>query len=112
MPVEDVKLRKLENAHILLWLVKDACWVMEIKMLGVLMIIPTLIMAFYLTWSTRRWVHEFYHNLAVCCWIAANSIWMAGEFFFQDATRPFAIFFFVLGFIPIGISYGKGYWKS
>lgn len=99
------KLRKLENAHVLLWLIKDACWVMELRLPGVLMIVPTLIMAFYLSWTSRKLPDDFYHNLAICCWILANSVWMVGEFFFNDQTRPVAICFFALGFVPIAIAY-------
>lgn len=103
----DSNLRKWENTHVLLWLIKDACWVMDFRLLGVIMIAPTLMMAFFLSWTTRKQPEDFYHNLAVCCWISANSVWMVGEFFFNDQTRPIAICFFALGFIPIILAYTR-----
>lgn len=104
------KIRNLENTHILLWLIKDSCWVMDFKPLGVFMIIPTVIMAFYLTYLSRHDRKELLHNLAVCCWILANSIWMIGEFYFDDTSRPYAAAFFLLGlafvaFYYIGLSF-------
>lgn len=106
------KFRKFENLHILFWLIKDMCWVSNFKVVGVLMVIPTLLMAFFLTYKSKDQIHELLHNLAVCFWILANSTWMIGEFFFNDGTRPIAIMFFIIGFIPIVISYAKGYWTT
>ncbi len=103
------KIRKLENTHILLWLIKDACWVMEFKLMGVLMILPTVIVAFYLSFLSRFDRKELLHNLAVCCWILANSVWMIGEFFLNDSTRPAAAVFFLLGLSFVAIYYiGRG----
>jgi hypothetical protein len=99
------KIRKLENTHILLWLIKDTCWVLEFKLVGVLMILPTVAMAFYLTYLSRTDKKEFLHNLAVSCWIIANSTWMIGEFYFNDSTKPIAAAFFILGLTFVGIYY-------
>jgi len=96
------QLRKLENVHILLWLLKDTCWIQDWHVAGVSMIVPTVGMAFYITWLSRTETKELLHNLAVCCWIVANSIWMLGEFFLEDSTRPFALVFFLLGLAFIG----------
>lgn len=97
--------RRKENLHIVLWLLKDTCWVADFKTGGMIMILPTIAMAFYITWKTRENITELFHNLAVCCWIIANSIWMTGEFYFKDTTRPYAIAFFVLGLISVFIYY-------
>ena len=70
---------------------------MDVKSLGVLMIVPTLFLAFYITYKFRKEISEFYHNLAVCLWIMANSSWMIGEFFFDDTLRPYATVFFLGG---------------
>ncbi len=69
------------------------------------MILPTVIMAFYLTYLSRADRKELLHNLAVCCWILANSIWMIGEFYFDDTTRPYAAAFFILGLAFVAIYY-------
>jgi len=70
---------------------------MDVKSLGILMIVPTLFLAFYITYKFRKVISEFYHNLAVCLWITANSTWMIGEFFYDDTLRPYATVFFLGG---------------
>lgn len=45
----DVNIRKFENVHILLWLLKDLCWVMDYKTAGVVMIVPTVGIAVCIT---------------------------------------------------------------
>jgi hypothetical protein len=91
------QIRKYENFHILLWLFKDLCWATISKSAGVFMIAPTLALAIYITAINRSDKAELAHNLAVCFWICANSIWMIGEFYYEDGLRPPAIVFFVLG---------------
>jgi hypothetical protein len=105
------KVRKSENFHILLWLLKDLCWVMDFKVLGLIMIVPTVAVALYITVLTRKSFAELLHNLAVVCWICANSVWMIGEFFFDDTTRQVAVIFFVTGLLLIAYYYGQLFWK-
>lgn len=97
--------RKFENLHITCWLLKDTCWVLDMKTFDIIMVVPTLFLAFYITYRFRSLPAEFYHNLAVCCWIMANSVWMIGEFFFDDTLRPYAIVFFSMGLIVLAIYY-------
>ncbi len=98
----DIKIRKSENIHILLWLLKDLCWVADFKTMGMIMIVPTIAVAVYITILVRHNVPELFHNLAVVCWICANSVWMIGEFFYEDTTRPIAMVFFIVGIALIG----------
>ncbi|MBE7178267.1 MAG: hypothetical protein INR69_17840 [Mucilaginibacter polytrichastri] len=90
-------IRKVENIHVALWLLKDTCWVMDFHLAGVIMIVPTIGLAVYITWQFRKVLSELYHNMAICCWITANSIWMIGEFFFDDTLRHYAAIFFFIG---------------
>ncbi|WP_204376137.1 hypothetical protein [Hymenobacter coccineus] len=78
--------RKMENTHILFWLVKDISWCMIWKTLGLLMVGPTLGIAIVIAWRTRAYKSELAHNLAIVFWITANSYWMASEFFHFDAV--------------------------
>jgi len=78
--------RKLENTHILFWLLKDIGWCMVWKPLGIAMIAPTLGIAVLIAWRTRHLKSELAHNLAIVCWITANSYWMLSEFFGFDTT--------------------------
>jgi hypothetical protein len=78
------RFRKTENLHILLWLLKDTCWALTLRVPGMIMIVPTLSVAILITWQTRHMKAELFHNLAVDCWIFANCIWMIGEFYHWD----------------------------
>lgn len=96
--------RLVENGHILLWLIKDTCWALEWKLLGITMIVPTVSVAFYLLWRARHLRSETFHNLAVCIWIVANSIWMIGEF--NDADmRPVSASMFIAGLLVLAVYY-------
>ncbi|MBP7168257.1 MAG: hypothetical protein KBB64_11370 [Bacteroidia bacterium] len=99
------KIRDYENFHIVLWLLKDSCWVMDLKIPGLIMIIPTISVALHITWLYRQSASELYHNLAVVSWIMANSIWMIGEFFYDDTLRPVATVFFVIGLLLVSVYY-------
>ncbi|MBL0154469.1 MAG: hypothetical protein IPP93_13680 [Chitinophagaceae bacterium] len=76
--------RKMENMHIVFWLMKDISWCMIWKWMGIAMIIPTLSIAIIIAWRTRHVVAELAHNLAIAFWISANSLWMISEFFGFD----------------------------
>ena len=78
------RFRRVENLHILLWLIKDACWAVNFRVLGMIMIIPTLAVAVIITWQTRGIVSELLHNIVVALWITANCTWMVGEFYGWD----------------------------
>lgn len=98
-------IRKKENLHIVLWLIKDFGWIMDFKILALLMAVPTLALAAQLCWITRVDRSELHHNGAVLCWISANVIWMTGEFFYNDGIRHLAAPFFVLGLIILAKFY-------
>ena len=98
------RFRKTENLHILLWLLKDISWAMNLRIPGLVMIVPTLTVAILITWQTRHMKSELFHNLAVDFWITANCTWMIGEFFHLDENvwhgyglRQVAIIPFALG---------------
>jgi Na+/H+ antiporter NhaB len=87
------EIKSKENLHIIFWLLKDFCWALEIKPVGMLMIIPTVSLAFYIAYKTRNHLSDFIHNLAVCCWICANATWMLGEFFDREMRVAAGILF-------------------
>jgi len=98
-------IRQYENLHIAFWLIKDSCWVMSFKTLGMFMIIPTLFVALDIAYKSRKNISDLFHNIAVCLWISANATWMTGEFFYKDTLRPYATVFFALGLIVVAIYY-------
>lgn len=75
-----LKYRKMENLHIVFWLIKDISWCLFWKPIGILMIIPTLVISIVIAYRTRKMVSELCHNLAISVWIFANSYWMVTEF--------------------------------
>ncbi|MGQ0739212.1 MAG: hypothetical protein ACT4OJ_09155 [Bacteroidota bacterium] len=81
------RFRRMENMHIVFWLVKDISWCMIWRELGIAMFIPTLTVAIIIAWRTRSIRAELAHNLAITFWITANGYWMISEFFgFDEAT--------------------------
>lgn len=109
-------LRKWENIHIYVWLIKDLCWISGYKLLGIFMIVPTLSLAIWLSWKYRKDASELVHNIAICSWIIANSIWMIGEFYFEDSLRIYSklLFAFGLGLVSLFYIYSglKNYSKK
>jgi hypothetical protein len=89
--------RKIENLHVALWLLKDVSWCSDWQILGLVMVVPTLLVALKICWDTRERISDLVHNVAVSLWICANTTWMIGEFYYKDMTRPFARIFFFAG---------------
>src|SRR5688500_4932394 len=79
--------RYYEFLHIPFWLVKDTCWALELKTLGVFMVAPTLFLALLISFKTRKNLPEMLPNVAIALWITANSIWMCDEFFELDIKK-------------------------
>ncbi len=99
--------RRIENLHIVFWLIKDLCWAMLWKPLGLIMIVPTVLAALLITWQTRHIRAELLHNIAVVFWICANGYWMITEFYWaeDDSLRYYAAIPFALGIIVIAYYY-------
>lgn len=81
-----LRYRKMENLHIVFWLLKDIGWCLIWKPLGIVMIFPTLIISIVIAYRTRTMVSELCHNLAITLWISANSYWMISEFLHFDSN--------------------------
>lgn len=79
-----VRYRRMENLHIVFWLLKDIGWCLIWKPPGIVMIFPTLIIL--IVYRTRQLVSELCHNLAITLWITANSYWMISEFIGIDSN--------------------------
>ncbi|MFN3445854.1 MAG: hypothetical protein ACK44D_08945 [Bacteroidia bacterium] len=92
--------RLLENMHIPMWLIKDTCWMLQFKLLGTIVAVPTISMALYLVIITRNFPKRFWPNMAVLFWISANSTWMLGEFYQFSFVFP-AVALFCAGIIAI-----------
>lgn len=112
-----ISYRRMENMHIVFWLLKDVSWCMIWKPLGIVMIFPTLIISIIIAWRTRRLMSELCHNLAITIWIAANSYWMISEFLHFDDKIVFGAFTYKhLTMFPfcaglVMLAYYYLYWK-
>ena len=91
------RLSRFDNMHILFWLIKDMSWCLMSKTLGTVMIAPTITIALIILYRSRAHLTSFVHNLAVLFWISANSLWMLGEMYCHDCTKPYAIWLFSAG---------------
>ena len=108
-----MRYRKMENLHIVFWLLKDISWCMVWKPLGIAMIFPTLAIAIIIAYRTRHLMSEVCHNLAIVVWISANSYWMISEFLHFDTNVLFgeytfkhlAIIPFLMGIVLLGYYY-------
>jgi len=113
MYVIPARYRKMENMHIVFWLIKDVSWCMIWKVLGLAMIAPTLAIAIIIAWRTRDIKSELAHNLAITFWISANAYWMISEFFHFDTIhiwrqfegKHLAIIPFVIGVVILANYY-------
>ena len=100
------KFRSLENLHVLFWLIKDICWCIGFKPLGVAMIFPTLSVAIYIMIKNRQLIAELAHNLAIALWITANSMWMIFEFTGTDEElKNYCLIPFLGGLVVLGYYY-------
>ena len=97
--------RRLENVHVALWLIKDYSWCTTTRWLGLAMAVTTIALAVAVARASRHSLQDFAHDVAACCWIAANITWMIGEFYFSDGTRRYARGFFYLGLTCIALFY-------
>ena len=84
--------RRMENLHIVFWLMKDVSWCLIFRPLGIAMLIPTLVIAIWITWKNREIKSELMHNLAIVFWITANGYWMISEFFGFDESVIWNVF--------------------
>ena len=95
---------RFDNVHVLLWLIKDTCWMLEWQVLGTLMVAPTIGVAIYL--AVKSWGDQgFWINLAICFWISANAYWMLVEFAGREDIKNFAGIPFALGLLSVAVFY-------
>lgn len=99
-----VQASRFDNVHILLWLIKDTCWMLEWRIVGSLMILPTIAVAIYL--AVRSAAEQvFWINLAICFWITANAYWMVCEFVQHEEIKNYAGIPFAMGLICVAVFY-------
>jgi len=106
--VENRAWHPMEYAHVFLWLVKDMCWAQGWKLAGTIMVVPTIIVAFIITWLQRHQPITRGHNVAITLWITSNSLWMLAEFYKQEEIlKPVSTAGFALGILVLAVQYVK-----
>ncbi len=106
MSIDLHKIKSYENLHIVFWLLKDSCWMLQFKWMGIIMVIPTVFVAGLIAYVSRK-TNDLYINLAILCWICANSFWMYVEFFTSGELKLWASIPFSFGFLFVAIYYYK-----
>lgn len=81
---------------------------MSYRTSGMIVAVPTLGMAAYITLITFKTKNLFLPNLAVLCWICANITWMVAEFYNQNFTH-ISLSLFVSGIIVIAYYFARVY---
>jgi hypothetical protein len=72
------------------------------EILGIVMIIPTVTVAIIIAIKCfKDKDDEFWINLAICFWIAANSYWMICEFVLREDIKDYAGIPFVAGMLSV-----------
>jgi len=83
---------------------------MQWKILGITMIVPTVSVALIIAVkSLREKNDEFWINLAVLFWIGGNSFWMLCEFFNHEEIKNYAGIPFIIGMLSVAYFYKKNY---
>jgi len=98
------RIKHYEHLHIVLWLIKDSCWILGLKILGTVMILPTVGLSIIIVSHTRK-KNDIYINLAILCWIVANSFWMLSDFFNHLEYKIVTIVPFALGILFVAVFY-------
>lgn len=88
----------LETLHIPLWLLKDLCWLMTYRSFGLVMAVPTVLVAFLMVYVTYGDSDRFLPNVSIAFWIVANASWMMDEFY-NLGIRSYCLYPFLLGIL-------------
>ena len=81
---------------------------LEFRLLGTLMIIPTVLMAIWILWITRKQA-ELFINLAVLFWILATAAWLLMEFYAWEEYKMLTALPFSLGLLSVLAYYFRVY---
>jgi hypothetical protein len=80
------------------------CWSIDSK-IGAILVLPTIAVSIWILFQSKT-VSAIYHNIAVCFWITANSLWMISELYkFEDKAKPIVIILFAIGIIMLAYYY-------
>lgn len=90
----------LDTVNSVSWFLLDASWMLEVKGLTYVMIIPTILSALILCYIEKR-PNILLINLAILSWILMNITWMFSELYNIENFFFTAKIFFLLGLILI-----------
>lgn len=90
----------LDTMNSFSWFLMDACWMLEVKEVSMLMIFPTVISAILLCFMEKRKTLTFI-NIAVLSWICMNVTWMFSDIFSEAYYLTVAKSCFAIGILFI-----------
>ncbi|MDP2174328.1 MAG: hypothetical protein Q8K70_00310 [Bacteroidota bacterium] len=92
----------LETIHIPLWLIKDLCWLFTWRIAGIIIAVPTVLVAFYMVYLTKKDKNRLLPNFSIALWILANANWMIAEFY-ELPIKNYSAIPFVLGILVFAL---------
>jgi hypothetical protein len=96
----------LETIHIPLWLIKDLCWLFTWRIAGIIIAVPTVLVAFYMVYLTKNDKNRLLPNISIALWILANANWMIAEFY-DLPIKDYSAIPFILGILVFGAFFFK-----
>jgi hypothetical protein len=84
--------------HFPLWILKDMAWMLGFGWISLILAIPTIFISIILILYTIG--VERKQNIALLCWLLANTLWMSDEMFDVN-TKGIALISFVTGIIVV-----------
>ncbi|MCC6818846.1 MAG: hypothetical protein IT245_08145 [Bacteroidia bacterium] len=79
---------------------------MEYRVFGIVMAVPTVLVAVIMTVLTYKEPKHFLPNLSIAFWIIANANWMIAEFYNLN-TKGLSIYPFIAGLLMFAIFISK-----
>lgn len=99
------------NLPILLWIAKDACWMLGLQSAALFLAVPAVITAIHIAWLNRTNTALSFRHVAISYWVGANVLWMYGQFYNTTAVNPYAMVLFTAGAV-VAVSYYAFIWPA
>jgi hypothetical protein len=90
----------LDTVNSLTWFLMDASWMLQMKEISLLMIVPTILTGVILCYIEKRKNITFI-NIAILCWICMNVSWMFADIHAVSTYLLIAKSFFCAGLLFI-----------
>lgn len=98
----------LDTLNSLSWFAMDASWMLQVREISLLMIIPTILSGFLLCFMEKKKTLTLI-NVAILSWICMNVSWMFSDIFGSQIYLTLAKGFFATGlfFIMLAVYFSR-----